>query len=400
MAFFSKVSSAKKMAGVVPLRERTGSPSSVLSPQEKEIASHVHKSVTVKKPVNFGLKLISRNDRIFFIDNLAAMLTAGLPLSMALQTLAGETKNKVMRNALRSIQHHVNNGDPFSDSLANHPELFSPLFVAVIQVGEATGSLAEVLTRLAERAKKEKALRSKILNAMLYPSIVVAAMIGIVIVLMIYVFPQLIAIFEEVQVDLPLQTKILIGIVTVLREYGLYCAAVGIIIIALLMFGKRVKKIRRVYHKIFLSVPLAGNIAKEVALTRILGNLKMLLTSGVPIVQSIRIAAQTAGNVVYEEALYELGKNLEVGTSVHEALAKKPKLFPSLAVTMTSVGEETGKLDEVIGKLEIFYENRVDNIFANLSTIIEPVLLLTVGVMVGFIAISVIMPIYDLAQAF
>jgi type IV pilus assembly protein PilC len=149
-----------------------------------------------------------------------------------------------------------------------------------------------------------------------------------------------------------------------------------------------------------LRIPFFGKVAKELALTRILGNIKMLMVSGVPIVQAFTIGSKTAGNLVYEDELIRISRKLELGNSLHTILSQRPGLFPSLAVTMAKVGEETGKLDEIMGKLQSFYENRVDTVFSNLSTIIEPFLLLSIGVMVGFIAISVIMPIYNLAQAF
>lgn len=346
------------------------------------------------------LSKTSLNDRIFFIDNLATMLNAGLSLSLALRTLIGETKHKTMRRAIQDIEYTVDNGNQLSDGLKDHPEVFSPLFISVVRVGEASGTLAKVLTRLAEIAKKDRSLRSKVINALIYPSIVFIAMIAIVAVLMTYVFPQLIEIFRDVEVELPLQTRILIGTVDFFQLYGFYAGIAFVILVMVLFSAKRIRSVHRFYHHVLLRTPLIGRVARELALTRILGNLQMLMISGVPIVQAFTLGSKTAGNLVYEDALVDISRKLEMGNPLHAAFAERPKLFPSITVTMAKVGEETGKLDEILGKLRSFYEQRVENVFANLSTIIEPVLLIVIGVMVGFIAVSVIMPIYDLAQAF
>lgn len=386
-------------AAIRPLREQHDALSSTLDAQSKE---RIAKRITVfkkrKGPLFIGS--VSRNDRIFFIDNLATMLNAGLSITLALATLASEAKKKIMKRALVSIQHEIANGGLFSQGLRDHPEIFSPLFISVVQVGEVGGTLNEVLARLAAVAKKEKALRTKIVSALIYPGIVVSAMIIIIIVLMLYVFPQLISIFEDVNIELPLQTKVLISTVRFMQAYGLYVLAVFLLLIAALIFARRLRQIRHMFDWVFLRLPFMGRVARELSLTRIFGNLKMLLTSGVPIVQSFTISSRTAGNLVYEKAMQEVARQLELGKSVHEMLAQDPNLFPTLVVTMSRVGEETGKLDEIMGKLEMFYETRVENVFANLSTIIEPVLLLCIGVMVGFIAVSIILPIYNLAQAF
>lgn len=343
---------------------------------------------------------ISQTDRIFFIDNLATMMQAGLSLSLALETLIPESRTKQMKRCLRDIKLSVDSGSKFSESLKRFPELFAPLYIAVVEVGEAGGTLSEVLTKLAETTKKAKALRSKIISALLYPTIVVTAMIVIVVILMLYVFPQLIAIFEEVHAELPLQTRILIRIVTILQTKGLFIAG-GVVVLAIIFFmGGRFRSVRRLYHRIWLRMLFVGPLWREVVLIRLCGNLKMLLESGVPIVQGLTIAARTAGNIVYEDAMREVASEVEIGKSLHDVFQKRPRLFPSLVVSMARVGEGTGKFDEILGKLEAFYQARVEAVFANLSTIIEPALLLTVGAAVGFIAVSVIMPIYNLAQAF
>jgi type II secretory pathway component PulF len=328
------------------------------------------------------------------------MLNAGLSLSLALKTLSTETRNKAMKRALASIEHVIDNGRQLSDGLAEHPEVFPPLFIAVIRVGEAGGTLSEVLARLADIAKKEKALRTKVISALIYPAIVVVAMIVIIVILMLYVFPQLIGIFNEVGADLPVQTKVLIAVVNFMQAYGLYVAGGSIVMLLLLLMGRKIRSVHKLYHAVMLRIPFVGKVAQELALTRVLSNIKMLMVSGVPIVQAFTIGSKTAGNLVYEDALVQISKKLELGNALHAVLAQQPRLFPSLAVTMAKVGEETGKLDEIMGKLHTFYQDRVDTIFSNLSTIIEPFLLLSIGVMVGFIAVSVIMPIYNLAQAF
>ncbi|MBI4090937.1 MAG: type II secretion system F family protein [Candidatus Komeilibacteria bacterium] len=382
------------------LRQDQAAPSSPLTHEEHgkakkaaQRATRPHNSHTL----SFG---VSMNEKIFFIDNLATMLTAGLSIADSLQTLMTEVRGRTMKRAIRAVLFQIENGGQLSEGLMQHPEVFPSHFISVIQVGEASGALSDVLTRLAQILKKDKALRSKVITAMIYPSIVVVAMIAIVIILMIYVFPQLISIFEEVEVELPLQTRVLIGVVRFMQSNGLYVGSGLIVLAALLIFGRKIRRVRYVYDSIFLRLPFVGNIAREVVLVRVMGNLQMLLVSGVPILDAFHIVSRTANNLVYEGALIEMANELEVGKSLHETMATRRSLFPTLAVTMVKVGEETGKIDEVMSKLHLFYEGRVDTVFGNLSTIIEPVLLLAIGVAVGFIAVSVIMPIYNLTQAF
>lgn len=319
---------------------------------------------------------------------------------MALETLIPEARTKRMKRVLQSIKFSIDAGGKFSETLKQFPDLFQPLYISVVEVGEAGGTLIEVFIKLAEIAKKARNLRSKIINALLYPVIVLIAMIVIVVILMLYVFPQLIAIFEEVKVELPLQTRILIGIVNAVQHYWIYMAAVAVALLLFFFLGLRYRRFRKILHQITLRVPFVGGLSREIVLIRLCGNLKMLMESGVPIVQGLTITARTAGNLAYEDAVVEIAHEVEFGKSLHEVFEKRPRLFPSLMVSLTRVGESTGKFDEILGKLESFFQTRVENVFANLSTIIEPALLLTVGAAVGFIAVSVIMPIYNLAQAF
>ena len=385
---------------VKPLRQQFGIPSSQPTAHDQQRLAKKPKMLKRHGKKVFMVRRISRNDRIFFIDNLATMLNAGLTLSLALRTLIGEAKHKAMRLAIEDIERTVDNGNQFSEGLLDHPEIFSPLFIAVVRVGETGGKLGEVLTRLTEIAKKERALRSKVINALIYPAIVSIAMVGIVVVLMLYVFPQLISIFKEVNVALPLQTRILIGTVGFLQEYGIFVGFAVIALFFLFLASRKIRSVHRFYHAVLLRLPFIGGVVRELSLTRLLSNLQMMMTSGVPIVQAFTIGSETAGNLVYEDTLLAVAKKLELGNALHTAFAEYPSLFPSLTVTMAKVGEETGTLDEIMGKLQSFYEQRVENIFANLSTIIEPAMLIVIGIMVGFIAVSVILPIYDLAQAF
>lgn len=382
------------------LRQKQASPSSTLTRDERSKAQKAAQQTPRRHgshTFSFG---VSMNEKIFFIDNLATMLTAGLSIADALQTLMTEVRRGTMKRAIRSVLSQIENGGHLSEGLMQHPEIFPEHFISVIQVGEASGALSDVLTKLAQILKKDKALKSKVITAMIYPSIVVVAMIVIVIVLMLYVFPQLISIFEEVNVELPLQTKILIGTVNFTQKYGLYIGAVSLVLLTLLISGRKVHRVRYFYDSVLLRLPMFGGMAREVVLVRIFGNLQMLLISGVPILDAFHIVSRTANNLVYERALLEMANELELGKSLHESMSLRRHLFPTITITMVRVGEDTGKIDEVMIKLHAFYEGRVDTVFGNLSTIIEPVLLLMIGVAVGFIAVSVIMPIYNLAQAF
>lgn len=362
--------------------------------QNKENLKPVH-----KKGINI-FNAVSLTDKMLFMDNMSTMLRAGLSLTPALKTIQQEIKNPYFKKILKYLFDHIENGQTLSTGMKHYPKVFPGMVIATIEVGENTGMLADTFGHLADIMKRQKELRSKIVGAMMYPTIVILALLVVSGFLALVIFPQLIGLFESGGVKLPFILRAVEVINFVVRGYWYLIIGGFIVLIFLLkiIFSKAGPKL--LLHKILLKLPFIGKINRELALTRFAGNLNALLAAGLPIVQSMEIVAKTLGNLRYKKEVILIAKELEKGKSLHSAMAKRPDLFPSLTIQLVQVGETTGQLEEILAKIFQFYEDRVNNVLDNLSTILEPVLLVIVGVAVGFIAISVIGPMYELTNSF
>lgn len=328
------------------------------------------------------------------------MLKAGLALAPALTTLSKEVKNKYLQKVIIHLKNRVENGQPLSVSMKEYPDVFPEMIIATVEVGESTGLLADALANLADILKAQKKLRSKVIGAMMYPVIVLIALMGVSVFLALFVFPQLVSIFADSGIKLPFVLMAVQTVIDIIKNYaGLVSIALAIVMISFFLILK-LPKPKLILHKFLLKIPFLGNLIKELALTRFASNLNALLVSGLSIVKSLEIVAKTLANLYYRKNTQEISEELAKGVSLADALAKRPSLFPSLAVQLCEVGENTGELDNILKKIANYYEERVNNILSNLSTIIEPVLLILVGLAVGFIAISVIGPMYELTLSF
>jgi len=359
----------------------------------------VKKSIpVVRHKILFGR--VSLTEKMMFMDNLSTMLKAGLALSPALKTLEKEIKNKYFKEIVDYLNRHVDNGQLLSLGMKNYPKIFNEMIVATVEVGENTGMLTDSFGHLADILKAQKRLRSKVTGAIMYPSIVLIALLGVSAFLALFVFPQLVDLFKSANVKLPFVLVAVEAVNFSIRNYGWYFLGGLVLLIILLRFIFRLPKPKFWLHSFLLRIPLVGNIIKETALTTFFGNLHALLAAGLSIVKSIEIVAKTSGNVKYRKEILEISQELEKGMSLEKSLAQRPNLFPSLAVQLCQVGETTGELENILLKISKYYEERVNNVLSNLSTIIEPMLLVIVGVAVGFIAISVISPMYELTNSF
>ena len=343
---------------------------------------------------------LSMNDKIFFLDNLATMLKAGLALAPALKTMSEEMKNKYFKAVLKHLIQRVENGELLSQGMKQYPKVFPEMMIATIEVGESSGLLDETLGQIAEIMKAEKTMRSKVFSALMYPSVVLVALILVSLILTFFVFPQLVGIFEEAHVRLPIILIIVQTIIRVVTNYGWYVLGGGLAFITLVVMILRQPKPKLWLHTNVLKLPFAGGIIREIALTRFAGNLKVLLASGLPIVKALNIIAKSVGNLRYRQTILEMSQELEKGVALYASMKERPHLFPSLMIQLCQVGEETGELESILGKVSDFYDGRVNSVLNNLSVIIEPVLLVLVGLAVGFIAVSVIGPIYELTNSF
>ncbi|PWB38667.1 MAG: hypothetical protein C3F02_03065 [Parcubacteria group bacterium] len=343
---------------------------------------------------------VSLTEEMMFVDNLSTMLKAGLPLAPALHTLAQETKNKYFKKILAHLEDNVENGQLLSKGMKLYPKVFSEMIIASVEVGENTGMLPETLARLAITLKSQKALKSKVLGALMYPCIVLIALVVVSLVLATMVFPQLVTMFEDAGVKLPFTLVAVRFISNTIRNYYIYILLALVILFILFKIIFKLPKPKLLLHSFLLKMPIAGRIIKDINLTRYASNLHTLLGAGLAIVTSMEIVGKTLGNMKYRLAVLDMAKELEKGEPLDKTMSERSNLFPSLAIQLCQVGAKTGELESILAKIGEYYEDRVTNTLANLSTIIEPVLLLLVGVAVGFIAVSVISPMYQLTLSF
>ncbi len=357
------------------------------------------------KKISFNFSIpflsgVSLVDKIMFFRNLLVMINAGVSLPRALGILSEQVKNKKFKKIISEIKEKVVRGETFSDSLKNYPQIFNNLFVSMIKVGEESGTLSEVLDILSRQMEREHQIIAKVRGAMIYPIVIILVMILIGILMMILVVPKLSKIFSDLNIELPLTTKIIINLSNFLINfwYLALLAFTGFIIIFVSFFKtERGKKIR---DAIFLKAPLISKIVQKTNIARSIRTLSSLIEAGVPISRSLEITSSTLSNVYYRDALKKSSQEIKSGRKLSEILANYKDIYSSLVIQMVKVGEETGETSDILKQLADFYEDEVYDITKNLSSIIEPVLMVIIGAAVGFFAISIIQPIYGIVQGF
>ena len=341
---------------------------------------------------------IPLSEKMIFARHLAIMIGAGLAMTRALDILSLQSKNKNFSKIIKDINENVKKGRALADSLDKYPKIFSELFVNMVRVGEAGGSLEETLKMLAYQMEKEYELKSKVKSAMIYPIIIVIAMFGIGLLMMILVVPKLTQIFTEIKMDLPISTKIIIGISNWLSQHWL----LGIwYLIALAILGRLAAKTALGKNYIdwtILRLPIIGDITKKINSARLARTLGSLVESSVPIVQGLQIIAGTLGNSFFRRSLTEAALAIQKGEPLSKFINSYAQLYPPMVGQMIAVGEETGTLGAVLGKLADFYEEEVTNVTKGIASIIEPGLTVVIGAAVGFFAISMIQPMYSVMQ--
>lgn len=353
----------------------------------------------VKKIARFSLGRVAPAEKIFFTQNLQVMVRAGLSVSMSLKTLSQQTSNKYFRGILEDIYVKVDRGIPMSDALAGYPKIFTELFVNMVRAGEKSGKLEDVLAQLTTQMRKSHALIAKVRGALTYPIIVVCAMIGIGVAMMVFVIPKITGMFTEVNATLPLPTRILIAVSDFTVQNGVWLA-IGFVLLVVLFFRViHTNRGRQIWHRFLLRLPIIAPILKKVNLAKFCRTFSSLLKTDIPIVQAFQITATTLGNVCYRGAVESASELVKKGVAIAAIIREHPKLFSPLMIQMVSVGEETGSLDTILEELSSFYEEDVDRTMSNLSTIIEPILMLLLGAGVGGLAVSIILPIYSLTEA-
>lgn len=343
---------------------------------------------------------IKATDKIMFAKNLATMIDAGLPLTRALSVMDRQSKNKKFKEILLKTIAEVNTGETLSDALKKFPGAFSQLFVSMVKAGEESGSLTQSLQSVGDQLEKSYQLTKKIRGAMIYPAIILTIMIGIAVLMLVYIVPTISATFKDLKVELPLSTRSIIFASDFLKNQWYIVIAVVVALVLFFVYFRRTVKGKRIIHAAVLKIPIIGSIIKETNSARTTRTLSSLLSSGVDFLVAIKITEEVIQNVHYKDVLHEASVNVEKGKAISEVFLAHEKLYPVFVGEMTSIGEETGKLGEMFSNVATFYENEVEQKTKDMSTIIEPFLMVFIGVAVGFFAIAMLGPTYSLVDAF
>ena len=336
-------------------------------------------------------------DLVIFTRQLATMIDAGFAMVPSLQALAEQTPNKVMRDVIKDVCTRVEGGENFSAALAKHPKVFTRLFVSMVDAGEKGGLLAEVLARLATYLENTARLRKKVKAAMMYPTAVTVIAIAITIFLLLKVVPVFGEIYSGFGAKLPGPTQFLIDISNILKRYILYIAPA----IALLIYGWfayiKTRPGREFWDRLRIKMPIFGSIAHKLCLARFTRTLASLIRSGVPILEVLNIVANTAGNVVMEKAIRAAASDIERGEGISSALGKHP-IFPTMVIRMMTAGEQTGKIDAMLERVADFLDEEIETTLSGLTSLIEPLLIVFLGVVVGGIVVCMFLPIFKMSQ--
>ncbi|MFC1722363.1 type II secretion system F family protein, partial [Patescibacteria group bacterium] len=341
---------------------------------------------------------VPNTEVVAFTRQFSTMVSAGLPISRALEVLGTQASNANLKKILMEILRDIEGGSSLSLAMGRHPNVFPPTYQALVRAGEASGKLDEILKRLATTMEKTRELNSKFKGAMIYPVIVFIAMIGVFIMMMIFVVPQLAGMYESLNVDLPAMTKAMIFLSDFIVENVILMAIAGVGAFLGLRYFMKTDSGKELMSNVMFAIPIFGKINKQKEITDFTRTLGLLMASAIPIVEALNIVAGVMNNKRYRDAAFEAAASVEKGNSLSEYI-KSNEVFPPLIGQMVNVGEETGQLDEVLDRVANFLEGEVDHSVKGLSAALEPVILIMLGSMVGFLIIAIITPIYKITSS-
>lgn len=343
-------------------------------------------------------KKVPLKEKMTFTRNLAVMVSSGLTVSRAVQNLSLQTKNKTFKKILENVNSDLQGGKTLSEGLGAYPAVFNELFVNMVYVGEVSGNLEEVLDILALQLEKENDLLSKVRGALIYPAVIVVAMIGIGVLMLVYILPKITGVFKDMNVELPATTRAIMALSDFVRGHAfITIGAVIVLVIGTKIFaGTALGK--RFFGLLFVHLPIVGNIVVKVNCARFARIYSSLLKSGVSVINALTIVSKTLSNVYYKDALSEAIAEVQKGVDLSKVIGKYPSIFPLLVTQILEVGEETGKTETVLQRLAEFYEEEVSQITKNMSSIIEPILMLLIGGGVGFFAVAMLQPMYSVLE--
>ncbi len=349
--------------------------------------------------INYLINRVKQDELVMMTRNLSSMLVAGLPLSRALSVIERQSSNPRLKGVVTSIQERINKGNQFNEALAEHPKVFNDLYVAMVSAGEESGGLAESLQTLSVQMERSSSLRKKIKGAMVYPTIVLTIMLIIGVLMMIFVMPSITETFKSLEVDLPATTQLLItssdfmAAHTIVVILGMLASIFGFVYFFRSAIGGRI------FSWVVVRLPVIGTIAKEANAAATARTLSSLLSSGVDVLRALKITEDVMQNYYYKQVIASANIQVEKGKPLSETFIENTKLYPILVGEMISVGEETGQISQMLEQLAVFYENEVEYKTKDLSTIIEPLLMVVIGAGVGFFALAMIAPIYSISDS-
>lgn len=353
-----------------------------------------------KTPVTFSQKLwrVPLSEKILFAKHMSMMISSGMTVVDAVRLIKKQLEGGTFAKILDKVIVDLESGQYLSVALGQFPDAFGRLFISLIQTGEISGTLPANLDHLSAELKKSSQLESAIRSALMYPAVIFAATMGIIGLLVFYVLPKILPVFASLHVKLPLETRIMIAVTDLLLHHYLWIIAGLIVFVIILLLLLRIPLIRYAYHRTLLALPVVGRIATDYNMANITRTLGVFLKSGTKITEALEITAESLDNDVYKKALHLTTEEVRKGNQLHKYFEEHANIFPPTVSRMIEVGENTGKLDGNLFYLADFYAEEVDETTKNLSSIIEPVMLVFMGTVVGFVAISIIKPIYAVTQ--
>lgn len=354
--------------------------------------------IAVKRKSSFSFfDRISIKNKALFARQLATMINAGLPISQALQILIEQATSKKFKDILEQIARDIEGGSQLSTSLLRFQSVFHKTDISLIASGEASGTLDKVLLRLATQLEKDYKLNKKLRNAFTYPAFIGVVVLGVVGLMIVYVMPQMEGLYESFNADLPLLTRIMISISHGLSRFFLPLLILLIAIVVLLIQYINRPAGRKMWDSLKLRLPLFGDFLRKVYITRFSRTLSGLVAAGVPLLDSLEIVSESVGNVIFKDIIQKAAKKVKSGVPLSTPL-KESLHFPLIVSQMIRVGEQTGELDNMLANLADYYEDEVDNIVKNFSSLVEPVIIVIMGLVVGLLLVAIMMPIYGLGK--
>lgn len=339
-------------------------------------------------------------DIMIFTRQFAILLESNVPIGDSIHNLHKQTKNLFLKEIIYEISNDINAGLSLSQALERQNGIFSDFYLNMIRSAEVTGKLEESMVFLADYLEKEVGWRSKVRNAMIYPLFIISLFSIVVVVLLTVVFPKLTPVFEESNVKMPLLTKILLNSGNFMLDWWWVIIAILAMVIFLIIEYFKTEEGKNIINELVIRMPILGDLFKKIYIARFAESLSVLIKGGIPITQAIEISSHNIGNIAYRDILHNISESVRAGELFSSLLSRNEYYFPSLVGQMVAIGESTGRLEEILEKISVFYTREADNILNNLSELIQPILISIIGIFVGLLFASILVPIYNLAQGF